>query len=87
MRRLVGDGVNNRFVTGERLEAMIKVRRSSHPFFSVSSFTEGNTQPHHIWCNRVYGRGLVAVRTQGTFTSWHAIEGSWPTPPWAGFRG
>ncbi|KAH9994792.1 hypothetical protein BJV77DRAFT_993119 [Russula vinacea] len=24
MRRLVGDGVNNRFVTGERLEAMIK---------------------------------------------------------------
>lgn len=30
MRRLVGEGVNNRFVTGERLEAMLKVRRLSH---------------------------------------------------------
>ena len=30
MRRLVGDGVNNRFVTGERLEAMLKVGDPSH---------------------------------------------------------
>jgi hypothetical protein len=29
MRRLVGDGVNNRFVTGDRLEAMLKVSSSS----------------------------------------------------------
>jgi hypothetical protein len=25
LRRLVGEGVSNRFVTGERLEAMLKV--------------------------------------------------------------
>jgi hypothetical protein len=35
MRRLVGDGVSNRFVTGDRLEAMLKVRSSS---VSVSLF-------------------------------------------------
>ena len=29
MRRLVGEGYSNRFVTGERLEAMLKVR--AHP--------------------------------------------------------
>jgi hypothetical protein len=29
MRRLVGEGFNNRFVTGERLEAMLKVRVST----------------------------------------------------------
>ena len=37
MRRLVGEGVNNRFVTGERLEAMLKVRRLSPcRFFTLS---------------------------------------------------
>ena len=37
MRRLVGEGVNNRFVTGERLEAMLKVRNSSPwGFFTLS---------------------------------------------------
>ena len=30
MRRLVGEGVSNRFVTGERLEAMLKVCGSSY---------------------------------------------------------
>lgn len=35
MRRLVGEGVNNRFVTGDRLEAMLKVCSSS---LSVSLF-------------------------------------------------
>lgn len=29
MRRLVGEGFKNRFVTGERLEAMLKVRVSN----------------------------------------------------------
>jgi len=32
MRRLVSEGVKNRFVTGERLEAMLKVRGDAFGF-------------------------------------------------------
>ena len=56
MRRLVGEGVNNRFVTGDRLEAMLKVRSSSH---SVSLLcltlyrrkhpTSPHSVPQNIW--------------------------------------
>ena len=37
MRRLVSEGYNNRFVTGERLEAMLKVRGSSSRCFHFGS--------------------------------------------------
>jgi hypothetical protein len=37
MRRLVSEGYNNRFVTGERLEAMLKVRGSSSHCFHFGS--------------------------------------------------
>ena len=51
MRRLVGEGVNNRFVTGERLEAMLKVRSSSRNvslFCLTLSRRKRLTSPHLV---------------------------------------
>ncbi len=51
MRRLVGESVNNRFVTGERLEAMLKVCDASRGVF-VSHLTlyrrKHPTSPHLV---------------------------------------
>lgn len=66
MRRLVGEGFNNRFVTGGRLEEMLKVRSSLISAFFIpthSSWCEGNAHSNYIWCDRVYGRGFNVIRT------------------------
>jgi hypothetical protein len=64
MRRLVGEGFNNRFVTGERLEAMLKVRGSSigNRFHFAHLCSEGNTQSNYIWCDGIHGWCLNPVR-------------------------
>lgn len=56
MRRLVREGVNDRFVTGERLEAMLKVRGPSHSVPSLGLIlyrrkhpTSSHLVPQSIW--------------------------------------
>jgi hypothetical protein len=84
MRRLVGESFNNRFVTGERLENILKVRdfiaKMSWLHLILYCF-KGNPKSDHIWSDRVYGRRINIVCTEGAFTSWNAFKGSWPTRP------
>ena len=58
MRRSVEEGVVSRFVTGERVQAVLKVfLLPSHKIIDdITYFIPGNAKSHYFWCYGVHGR-------------------------------
>ena len=66
MRRSVEEGVVSRFVTGERVQAVLKVflSPSNKKIDGLLTLLLGNAKPCHFWCYGVHGRCSDTARVE-----------------------